>query len=44
MISHINDYSLFGATDDGMIEMLSIELGKENYTFRILEDKRYYEL
>jgi hypothetical protein len=30
MISLINDYSLFGATDDEMIEMLSIKLGKEN--------------
>ncbi len=30
MVSLINDYSLFGATDDEMIDMLSIKLGKEN--------------
>ncbi|MGN6629071.1 MAG: hypothetical protein ACTHKJ_04245, partial [Candidatus Nitrosocosmicus sp.] len=30
MISLINDYSLFGATDNEMIDMLSIKLGKEN--------------
>jgi len=30
MISLINDYSLFGATDDEMITMLSLKLGKEN--------------
>jgi len=29
MISLINDYSLFGLTDDEMIQMLSIKLGKE---------------
>jgi hypothetical protein len=30
MISLINDYSLFGATDDEMIKMLSKKIGKEN--------------
>src|SRR3954451_11158791 len=30
MISLINDYSLFGATDEEMIRMLSLKLGKEN--------------
>jgi hypothetical protein len=30
MVSLINDYSLFGATDEEMIKMLSIKLGKEN--------------
>ena len=30
MISLINDYTLFGATDDEMITMLSLKLGKEN--------------
>jgi hypothetical protein len=30
MISLINDYSLFGATDDETIEKLFIKLGKEN--------------
>ena len=30
MISLINDFSLFGASDDEMIKMLSIKLGKEN--------------
>jgi hypothetical protein len=30
MVSLINDYSLFGATDDEMIKMLSIKIGKEN--------------
>ena len=30
MVSLINDYTLFGATDDEMIQMLSIKLGKEN--------------
>ena len=30
IISLINDYSLFGATDEEMIDMLSIKLGKEN--------------
>jgi hypothetical protein len=30
MISLINDYSLFGGTDDEMIQMLSVKLGKEN--------------
>jgi hypothetical protein len=30
MISLINDYSLFGATDDEIIRMLSLKLGKDN--------------
>ncbi len=30
MVSLINDYPLFGATDDDMIKMLSIKIGKEN--------------
>jgi len=30
MVSLINDYSLFGASDDELIKMLSIKLGKEN--------------
>jgi hypothetical protein len=30
MISLINDYSLFGASDDEMIRMLSLKLGKDN--------------
>jgi len=30
MISLINDFSLFGASDDEMIKMLPIKLGKEN--------------
>lgn len=30
MISLINDYSLFGATNDEMITMLSLKQGKEN--------------
>jgi hypothetical protein len=29
MISLINDYSLFGATDDEMIQMLSKKIGKK---------------
>lgn len=30
MVSLINDYSLFGDSDDEMIEMLSKKIGKEN--------------
>src|SRR3954454_6401783 len=30
IISLINDYSLFGATDDETIQMLSLNLGKED--------------
>jgi len=30
MVSLINDYSLFGATDDEVITILSLKLGKEN--------------
>jgi len=30
MVSLINDYSLFGSTDDEMIKMLSVKLGKLN--------------
>jgi len=30
MVSLINDYSLFGSTDDEMIDMLSVKLGKLN--------------
>ena len=30
MVSLINDYSLFGATDEEMIKMMSIKIGKEN--------------
>src|SRR4051794_9290127 len=30
MVSLINDYSLFGATDNEMIDMLSLKIGKEN--------------
>src|SRR6476469_25886 len=30
MVSLINDYSFFGATDSEMIDMLSLKLGKEN--------------
>jgi hypothetical protein len=30
MVSLINDYSTFGTTDEEMIKMLSIKLGKEN--------------
>ena len=30
MISLINDYSLFDASDNGMIDMLSVKLGKES--------------
>jgi len=30
IISLINDYSLFGASDDEMIRMLSLKLGKDN--------------
>ena len=30
MISLINEYSLFGATDDEMITILSLKIGKEN--------------
>ncbi len=30
MVSLINDYSLFGATDDEMIHMLSKKIGKED--------------
>jgi hypothetical protein len=30
MVSLINDYTLFGATNDEMIKMLSIKIGKEN--------------
>ena len=30
MVSLINDYSLFGATDNEMIKMLSLKIGKEN--------------
>jgi len=30
LISLINDYSLFGATDDEMIGMLSKKIGKQN--------------
>ena len=30
MVSLINDYSFFGATDSEMIDMLSLKIGKEN--------------
>jgi len=43
MISLINDYSLFGLTDDEMIQMLSIKLGKENIknSFLSLKERRH---
>jgi len=30
LISLINDYSLFGATDNEIIQMLSVKIGKVN--------------
>jgi hypothetical protein len=29
MVSFINDYSIFGASDDEMIKMLSVKIGKK---------------
>ena len=44
MISLMNEYSLFGATDDEMIQMLSIKISKENnlkfQTFFLLVKER----
>ena len=42
MISLIHDYSLFGATDDEMIRMLSLKLGKENN--EKISDTLFYRL
>ena len=40
MVSLINDYSLFGSSDDEMIQMISKKIGKENNDDKIMVDSR----
>jgi hypothetical protein len=42
MIPLINDYSLFGSTDDEMIQMLSKKIGKENNEKKKISKTLFY--